>query len=73
MALTRNLAKRSCLPLVVGYHVETAGFAIDETHLPHAIAQLDAVRRGEDVRAIEVNVRARAAGGNTPGAGTTGE
>lgn len=73
MALTYNLAKRSCLPLALRQHVETAGFAIDETLLQKAIERLDAVRRGEDVPAIEVNVRTPAAGGNTPGVARTEE
>lgn len=57
VALTRNLSKRSCLPIVLREHIEQAGFAATDQEIARAATQLEAVRQGERVTGIEVRVR----------------
>ena len=53
-ALDRGMSKRLCLPVVLREHVEQAGYGVSDLEIARGAAQLDAVRQGEGVAAIEI-------------------
>lgn len=56
VARTRNLLKRTAIPLALRERLEEAGYEIDEQALSRAAQSLDAVRRGEPMNVIQVVV-----------------
>jgi SpoVK/Ycf46/Vps4 family AAA+-type ATPase len=53
----QNMSKGRCFPLILRQHVEAAGYTASDAAIAEAVAKLDAVRRGERTRAIQIRVR----------------
>lgn len=68
-AREHNLAKRSYFPVAVREEVENAGFQVTDADLRAAMAQFDAVRRGDRVETIPIRATAGGGGNNSKGKG----
>jgi SpoVK/Ycf46/Vps4 family AAA+-type ATPase len=60
-ALDRGMSKRLCLPVVLREHVEQAGYTVTELEIARAASQLETVRHGEHVVAVEIRIQSVAA------------
>lgn len=56
LARDRHLTKPECLPIVLREHIERAGFTAADADVERGAAQLEAVRHGKRVPAIDVKV-----------------
>lgn len=71
-AREQNLSKRTALPAVLQETLENAGYSVGEEALAAALQTLDALRRGQNVEVIRVEVR-KAVGVSTNGSPTSAD